>query len=389
MNSGSESKKIADRIGHTLFLAIFVIVGLVFFLLLIKLFFQEYERWSWQPTPSRILSLAPVMKDGQKTAQWKLQYAYEFAGRKYIGDRWSDLYPQDEMPVRQLQKLAQTGDSIPCFVNPAAPERAILIRKFSWTTFLILVVPLVFILVPGFLIYRDWFGPDPERAPESVRQRNPAKTTAEYHDYTLADSMQPVNSPWRKFGIILFFTILFDIFAGSIVMIMPLTSTAGIIVRMVSVSCGILLAGICLYLFCRGWSNARFRVRLDHSRVYPGLKFAVIWEKRNSVRPSHLEIRWEGREEVYHLDHADNGPNVPEVNVFHDETVLTTDDPDAIAAGHADITVSPDTMYSFKIRHYAIICTLTISSQNNRRRQVEYEYVVHVVPQPVQIAEGH
>jgi hypothetical protein len=91
-------------------------------------------------------------QEGGQTLRAEAAYIYEFNGRQYTGNRVGLWSMQDNIGSWQqdahdyLLKHYESGRPVPCYVNPAAPEQALLFRDLRYG---LLAIVLCFALVFG------------------------------------------------------------------------------------------------------------------------------------------------------------------------------------------------------------------------------------------------
>ncbi|MES2570745.1 MAG: DUF3592 domain-containing protein, partial [Verrucomicrobiota bacterium] len=169
------------RVFLTLFLAVFLIVGLFLEWMFLREVIEEMAPYFW--TRSEAVILATDMREEQSDTPYEfvVHYRYEFQGREFTGDqftsgkqRYSDLGE-----ISRLQNRYAVHARTPCWVNPKAPGEAVIERRSPWGT-LIVFFPLLFIAIGGGGIYGTWRGKGsvPENAAakplsEQAGQRSP------------------------------------------------------------------------------------------------------------------------------------------------------------------------------------------------------------------------
>ena len=131
-----------------LFFIVFLAMGLFFEGLIVRDFVQNVGTYSWTETPCEIVS------SGIKPARG--DYAFEVEYRYAVNDRprTSRQYSlkgapfSDYADAQQLALRFPAGMSAVCYVNPAPPRDAILVRPSLWMGFWMLF-PLIFVGIGG------------------------------------------------------------------------------------------------------------------------------------------------------------------------------------------------------------------------------------------------
>ena len=146
------------KIGASIFVGIFLLVGLIITVGMVWAFVQAVAVWSWDEVPCFIESSEVVEGDaGGSRYRLQVAFSYEVDGRRYVGDR---LDPDDEGSdeVSDVERLAATfapGTSTTCRVDPNDPGRAYLRRPSLWFG-LFVFLPLLLVAVGGGGLYMIW-----------------------------------------------------------------------------------------------------------------------------------------------------------------------------------------------------------------------------------------
>jgi hypothetical protein len=101
--------------------------------------FVAYLRMqSWVETPAKIVRAkleCHSSSDGGDTYEATAEYTYEYGGRRYACRRVSPFSGSDNISSfhqnahRRLQEHQKSGRPLPCYVNPAKPDEAVLFRN--------------------------------------------------------------------------------------------------------------------------------------------------------------------------------------------------------------------------------------------------------------------
>lgn len=127
----------AARVFVVLFSMAFLVPGvLIFFLSFVRPVALVYQAKSWEETPCRILSSGVKVIRGNKgsTYQLRAEYTYTYQGGSFHSDRYnfvtgsSSEYKEKDAVVERLP----AGQETVCFVNPRAPQEAVIDRRFTW-----------------------------------------------------------------------------------------------------------------------------------------------------------------------------------------------------------------------------------------------------------------
>jgi hypothetical protein len=88
----------------------------------------------------------------------EIKIQYEVGGRKY--EVWTNAAIGGFSPDRAAQQAIvdsyRVGATYPCWYDPDRPETAILVRGHAWDAYVVLVVPIVFLVFGGAGIRHLW-----------------------------------------------------------------------------------------------------------------------------------------------------------------------------------------------------------------------------------------
>lgn len=149
VNDGRSLAGCAGCFGYAfgfVFSTMFFGVGCLFlWLLFLGPYLQIQSARSWEPVPCTILS---SKVEGNETYRVAIEYAYEFDGRPFQGDRYSFVTVASsgrEGKKRVVDQYPEGSEAI-CYVNPQEPEKSVIERGFVsdmwWGLF-----PIPFILI--------------------------------------------------------------------------------------------------------------------------------------------------------------------------------------------------------------------------------------------------
>ena len=160
---------IGGKIGVTFFFVLWMGIPSVMLVFLGRQALQMANVYSWTRTDCVILD-SRVVEPGEDRASsyaFAVKYRYTWQGRDYTSDKLK-LRGASSSHYADVRKLAERypvdGKSV-CYVNPAAPEQAILQRDSLW--FLAMgLVPLGFVAFGALILYGMWRGagqtPEPQ-----------------------------------------------------------------------------------------------------------------------------------------------------------------------------------------------------------------------------------
>ncbi|MBX3427600.1 MAG: DUF3592 domain-containing protein [Pirellulales bacterium] len=138
-DASAKPSKVSTAVGVgclTLFALPFAGGGTFVLWLALAQFWHWAEASEWVETPARLLAAELVVKRGDGTTyKATARYEYEFAGRQYESERVAvsggsdNIGAYQESKGRELERLLAAGGRTVCYVDPAAPERALLYRE--------------------------------------------------------------------------------------------------------------------------------------------------------------------------------------------------------------------------------------------------------------------
>src|SRR3974390_610493 len=149
------------RLFASLFFLFFMGLGLAFCWLIFREAAAGLRTWTWTKTPCEISSsgVRETYRHGHKTGNYAFQvrYHYDFGGGGYTSERHQLKSSgfQDYGQVAHLTELYRPESSSVCFVNPTAPDQAVLKRGNPLFPLLVLF-PLIFVTIGALGIYSVW-----------------------------------------------------------------------------------------------------------------------------------------------------------------------------------------------------------------------------------------
>ena len=87
----------------------------------------------------------------------EIKIRYEVDGRKHEVWAYKAVITLRQRPAAQaIVDSFQVGAIYPCWYDPDRPEKAVLVRGYSWSAVVLLLVPVVFLLIGGSGVYGWW-----------------------------------------------------------------------------------------------------------------------------------------------------------------------------------------------------------------------------------------
>ncbi len=156
----------SGKFGATLFGLIFLGMGLVFTGLIVSQTISNIKTRFWKEIPCIITaSSVDTVSDGYAIS---VEYTYKVNGKSYNSRQFQPGNKQIiEDEIHQADALAkkyQQGSRTICYVNPDNPQKAALQYGSLWIGLFVLI-PIIFIVIGGGIVYGAWFSSD--KAPKT------------------------------------------------------------------------------------------------------------------------------------------------------------------------------------------------------------------------------
>jgi hypothetical protein len=164
-SQASPSSKPRAGIGTKLFVSLFFLfflgLGSMFVWLVAREAWAGLQTWSWSQADCEMIRSGVRQTDqrGRNTSSFYLdiEYRYRFNGNTYVSIR-QKVRPKsfsDYGEVARLVEKYRPGSHAICYINPAAPDEAVLERGSLWFPLLVLF-PLIFVAIGAIGIYATW-----------------------------------------------------------------------------------------------------------------------------------------------------------------------------------------------------------------------------------------
>lgn len=159
-STSGQPASFAGKIFLSLFLAVFLGMGLVFTVLLGKSLLETVQSFSW-PEHACVITRSEVLNDPSKDREqpylFQVEYRYEAGGRTRVSNhyRGKDERSSSWSDMEALARKFPVGSQAACFVNPSDPDQAILQHDSLWIG-IGLLVSFVFIFVGAGGIWSTW-----------------------------------------------------------------------------------------------------------------------------------------------------------------------------------------------------------------------------------------
>ncbi len=154
-----DQKSFIGKIFASAFFLFFGLAGAVFLVFLAKTTLSELRSYGWEEAKGLIVHSERVSSPEGKYIL-RLAYEYEYNGKKYRGETFSEAQVNFNGKFRQVaeaEKRYASGTFHAVYVNPASPWDAVLERQFSWWMLIGGLIPLVFCFIGFGGLYGCWF----------------------------------------------------------------------------------------------------------------------------------------------------------------------------------------------------------------------------------------
>jgi hypothetical protein len=161
---------VGEKLFLTLFGAVFLGAGLLVGWLFLRDAAGGLQTWTWRKTACEITASA-IRQQNQQGSQkddffFEVKFRYTFGGRQFSSDQYkrSPESSEDYSQIARLTERYPPGSSAVCYVNPSAPERAVLVR-YNLFHLLLLLFPVPFVAFGGWAVYYSWFRKSADKLP--------------------------------------------------------------------------------------------------------------------------------------------------------------------------------------------------------------------------------
>ncbi len=377
-----------------LFLLPFFALGCFFFyVIFLQPVWNIWRARSWGAVPCRILSSEVKQNRGNKgsTYQAVIKYAYQVDGRSFASERY-DFFGVSSSGYTGKKRLIDRyppGADATCFVNPEAPDEAVLHRgpthSLWWGIF-----PLPFIAIGSLAFLPSRFlsnktskgGPIKDTAGRRHRVKN--ATSDHLHDISegpveLQASASPVGKLLGMMVVAVFWNGIVSVFVWDLWKGFqrgrPEWFLLIFLIPFVLIGLGLIAAVIHAFL---NLFNPRISLTVSSSAVPLGGNLEVHWSFRGNVgRLRDLRIILEGAERATYR----RGTNTStDEHIFAKIPLTEITDRDAIKSGSARITIPHELMHSFKASNNEIVWRLKVNGNIPRFPDVSEEFALTVLP---------
>lgn len=380
----------------SVFFGLFLVAGLfIIYTMTVRPLWMTLVARSWEPAEAVVLSSEVGVHSGDDSDTYSIEitYRYHFQGRAYVSGRYSFHTGSSSGWAGKNAVVARypVGSTQECFVNPRAPEQAVLVRtptsQIWWG-----LIGLPFAVVGSLVFFVN--KPGSQLARSLGARSTPVPLSASLTDSATGGSgvtgsgvveLRPATSrKLRVFGMLfaaVFWNGLVSVFVfhafESFQVHEPEWGLTLFLVPFVLVGLGLL--GFFLYQLLGLW-NPTLRVTSAAGGVPLGEELALEWAFTGQTgRLQSLSIVLEGEESATYRRGTDT---LTDRSVFARLPVLETSSSAEIASGSARVRLPANSMHTFGGGNNAIAWKLHFHGVIPRFPDVVEDYEIEVWPLP-------
>lgn len=308
----------------------------------------------------------------------RVHYRYQVAGQDYESSRYSFVSGSSSGRAAKQRAVdaMPAGAVVPCWVDPDDPKEAV-IRRGLWVPFLLMLLPLVFVVV-GVTIFVASRRSTASEAPSSLATLTAPTAAANNLNLT------PEITPRGKFLGLLTAAVIWNGITAFVVAKAwsdyregALEGGLGTIAVVFALVGAALLLGV-PYQFLALW-NPRPSLRLEpEGRLILGEKARLRWRIVGGMgKVARLRLTLIGEEVA---TYRRGTSSYTDREVFERRVLLETTDSQQIQLGEVAIELPNDTMHSFDAPNNKIVWKLELHGEISRRPDVSDTYPLTVVP---------
>jgi hypothetical protein len=343
---------------------------------------------NWPEVPCRITSSSVSSHRSSKggtSHSLHIRYEYVADGQTYTGDRY-DFGKGTSGTHRSKEEIARDfpeGKHTVCYVNPADPSDAVLVRQSGVGWFIL--VPSVFFVV-GLLLFAN-AGRVTSTNRRAVPKAGPLTSVGGLRG-TIGEttasgpvSLTPAGSRLGGFLVLLIFALFWN---GVVFGVLLYADTPTPVKLFLSIFAlvGIALAAGVVHQFLSLF-NPRVTVQANASAVRLGesleVRFGFVG---NTRRIQRLKITLRGEEVATYRRGTDTRTDR---HVFHEAVLLDTSDPALMQSGAVTLTIPHHAMHSFDAANNKIVWKLELHGDIPRWPDVKVDFPITVLPHPISI----
>lgn len=367
------------------FFGIFFLFGLVFMILMGASIWRGFQSSNWPKHSCKVIS-SDVSRDdsgdGGPTFSVNVLYEYQAGGRTLQSNTYSS-FKVSSGSYTENKRVADTfkpGSFVDCYVDPADPTYAVLVRGVGWNA-LMLLIPGIFLAVGlGGII----FALRSDLSASKSQHREKARIPARRSTHTGPIELKPGSSPTGRFAGLLFVSLFWNgivsVFVwqafesyrrGSAEVFLSLFLIPFVLIGLA------LLAGV-VHAFL-GLFLPRPKLTISQDVIPLGGSATLTWEvSGNTARIRSLAFRLIGYEEVRYTRGTSTYTDKRE---FYRDEFLNIP-LHGQRQGSASFTVPADTMHTFRATDNKILWKITLEGDIPLSPNLKEEYEIEICPAP-------
>jgi hypothetical protein len=349
---------------------------------------KAFDAEKWQQTSCRIISGEVKTHRGSKggrTYSIEIVYDYEFAGRKYRGDKYyfvggsSSGYSNKARIVDEYKNAANPV----CFVNPDNPSEAVLVRGFR-AELLFGFLFLVFMLVGIGGVIATIKKTSPTGMPQQTASTDILRLTDSSSGPVI---LKPKSSPKAKLAGSIVFAVIWNgvvtIFASAIIERWRNgTGEWGPTIFLIFFAAvGLLLIGIVIYFLLASF-NPRPTLILSSAQIPAGSTAHLDWHFSGRIdRLKSMTITLRAKETATYQAGKNSRTDT---NIFFIKEIYYASSPDLTETGQADFDIPADKMHSFEAASNKILWEIAVKGVIDKWPDIKEEFKITIVPAQAQ-----
>ncbi len=343
---------------------------------------QILDSQGWTQTPCVIESSEVRAHRGDSTTySVELRYHYAFGGREYSADRYrfSSFTSSSGREAKQaVVDHYPAGTETVCFVNPQAPQEAVIDRGWHWEFLLLGGFSSIFLVVGGLGILF---------AGRLTHSKTPVATMPKREPYSSGPGgpgvLQPKSTPVAKFVGVLIGAFVWNGFIGVFGYFVFLAEdrTAPLFALIIFGLFALVGVGLIVAVFYNllALFNPRIRLTAPTTTVPLGGEFQFTWVvSGRSGMLRKMRVVFEGREEATYRRGTSTSTDT---KVFAEIPIFETTEREFLSQGSARVVVPPGLMHTFESSNNKVLWRLRVRGEIPRWPDVDDEYPIHVMPQ--------
>jgi hypothetical protein len=389
---------------------ILVLFGLVFFAagagisypLLVRPLWNSYLARSWIEMPCKVIS-ARVLSHESHGSHGGTTYSIDILYEYVVNDiphrsNCYDFISGSSSGYNGKQEIVNRYRSMKepvCYVNPANPSDAVLMRNITWEN-AIGLFPLIFVAAGLFvmrmgiskIVKSATLPPDQQWLPQAVSKSHSTSDFQHGYDIDFGDKiiLKPQTPTWNKLIGILFFCL----FWNGIVSVFVINMISGFrsgrpewflvffLIPFELVGVGTIVAVVYQFLAI---FNPQFHLTIQPGNLYPGSEGQISWAVRGRAqRIRSLSIKLIGREEATYRQGKNTGMDK---TTFFEKELINTGMLQEITAGQAKVSIPQETMHSFESDNNKIVWLIELRGDITRWPDVSQEYKITIYPKAI------